>query len=286
MESLRKYSLIACVTFLLLANFFIWNIVRSSDSSELRVYFLDVGQGDAIFIKSPSGNKMLIDAGASTAALNELSKILPFNEKKIEVILQTHPDKDHVGGFIPILDRFAVDFIIESGVKADTRVFNDLEILSENSSAKRIIAQRGMLVNLGEGVVLLILFPDRDVSGLNSNDASIVAKLYYGRTTFVLTGDSPIKIEDYLVSLDGNILKSDVLKVGHHGSKTSTSETFVEMVNPQYAVIQAGAGNSYGHPHEEVLEFLKNSKAEILGTYNLGTILIKSDGRELEIESQ
>jgi len=281
---LNKYFKPAVVGFLLFVNLFIFYTVRASNSSELQVYFLDVGQGDAIFIKSPSGNKMLIDAGAGGAALSELSKILSFNERKIEVMLQTHPDNDHVGGFIPILDRFAVDYIIESGVKADTRVFNDLEILSEHSSAKRITARRGMLVKLGQGAVLIVLFPDRDVSGLNSNDASIVAKLYYGETTFLLTGDAPLKIEDYLVSLDQKILKSDVLKVGHHGSRTSSSESFISSVGAKYAVIQAGAGNSYGHPHEEVLEFLKNSRAEILGTYDHGTILIKSDGENLSIE--
>lgn len=264
-----------------MVNLFIWDSVSSHDPT-LRVYFLDVGQGDAILIKSPVGNKMLIDAGAGSAILEILPKTLSFHERKIEVLLVTHPDTDHIGGFVPILERFEADFIVESGAIHPTRVVENFNRLVEKSSAERVIAERGMSIDLGGGAVFVVLFPDRDVSGLNPNDASVVGKLFFGENSFMLTGDAPIKIEEYLVFLDGENLKSDILKVGHHGSKTSTSESFVKAVQPDIAVIQAGRDNKYGHPHKEVLEILENSKVKTLGNYDLGTILFKSDGRTLK----
>ncbi len=277
-----KYHWFLTLGFLAVSNLFIWNFVWSSDSS-LRVYFLDVGQGDAILIKSPSGNKMLIDAGQGGAVLDSLSKSLPFHDRKIEVLLVTHSDADHIGGFIPILERFETDLIIESGVAHPTRIVDNFNYLAEESPAKRIVAERGMFVDLGGGAVFVVLFPDRDVSGLNPNDASIVGKLFFGENSFMLTGDAPIKIEEYLVFLDGEILKSDVLKVGHHGSKTSTSDSFVKAVRPDIAVIQAGRDNKYGHPHKEVLETLQNNGVKTLGNYDLGTILFRSDGRTIKV---
>ena len=128
---------------------------------------------------------------------------------------------------------------------------------------------------------LNILFPDRDNEDWETNTASIVTKLTYGDTSFLLTGDSPIAIEKYLSMIDGKNLKSDVLKAGHHGSRTSTSESFASLVSPEYAVISAGKDNRYGHPHKEVLDILEKIKATILKTYELGTISFSSDGEKI-----
>ena len=123
-----------------------------------------------------------------------------------------------------------------------------------------------------------ILFPDRDTDEWETNTASIVAKLVYGNNSFLLTGDSPTAIENYLSMIDGRNLKSDVLKAGHHGSRTSTSESFANLVSPEYAVISAGKNNQYGHPHKEVLDILEKIKSVILKTYENGTISFSSDG--------
>lgn len=281
---IRKNIKIFAAVLLLLTNLFIWNVIWAESGSSLSVYFLDVGQGDSILIESPSGNQMIIDAGQNRKALEEISKILPFHDKKIDVILATHPDADHIGGFPAIFDKFEVDFVIEPGVKAETRIFDDFENSILKSKAQRIIAQRGMKIDLGRGAELVILFPDRDISGLNPNDASIIAKLYFGETSFMLTGDASQKMENYLSLLDDNVLDSDVLKVGHHGSNTSSAESFVNLVSPKYAIIQAGKDNKYGHPHSEILDILDKSQAKILGTYESGTILIKSDGENLDVD--
>src|SRR3989338_1188488 len=129
-----------------------------------------------------------------------------------------------------------------------------------------------MVINFGDGVKLQILFPNQDVSKWETNDASIVAKLVYGDKSFLLTGDSPIKTENILLKLNPDILDSDVLKAGHHGSRTSTSLVYVKAVSPEYTVISAGKDNTYGHPHKEVLNILSNLGVKIVSTIDSGTI--------------
>lgn len=279
-ENLKQYFLLG----LFVLNIFIWFIVFDKNDNKLMVAFLDIGQGDAIFIEAPNGNQILIDGGPNKSVLRELNKIMPFYDRSIDVIIATHPDKDHIGGLPEIIDRYSVDFVVESGAKNDTGVSLAFENAILQNHIKQIFAKRGMRVNLGRGVFLNILFPDRSVSEVESNTASIVAQLVYGNTKFMLTGDSPKTIENYLVMLDSEKLKSDVLKVGHHGSKTSSSEMFLGLVSPKYSVISAGTGNSYGHPHKEVIDILNQFASNILNTQNSGTIIFKSDGENIFVK--
>ena len=151
----------------------------------------------------------------------------------------------------------------------------------KEKNVTRIELRRGMRIVLDHGVVFDVLFPDRDPHGMETNDASVVGRLTYGDTSFLFTGDAPIKIEEYLTMLDVRSLDADVLKVGHHGSKTSTGNRFVGAVSPRYAVISAGKDNSYGHPHQEVLEVLAAHDLEVLVTAQEGTIVFESDGTNL-----
>ncbi|MEK7642444.1 MAG: MBL fold metallo-hydrolase, partial [Patescibacteria group bacterium] len=242
----------------------LYALFKEARSNILTVTFLNIGQGDAVFIEAPSGNQMLIDSGPGRSILRELSKVMPFYDRSIDVVLATHPDADHIGGLPDVLGRYKIDWFVESGVESDTGLYQELESRIMNyelsNKTKKILARRGMVVDLGGGAILQILFPDRDPRGMETNTASIVARLVYGESEFLLTGDSPINIESYLVSLDclkcPLALHSDVLKAGHHGSKTSTSQRFVSLVSPQYVVISAGKDNKYGHPHQEVLDTL------------------------------
>ena len=140
-------------------------------------------------------------------------------------------------------------------------------------------ARRGQTFDLGDGVKLMVLFPDTDPTEFESNTASIVTRLVYGDTAFMLTGDSPKSIEEYLVLVEGEHLQSDVLKAGHHGSRTSTSELFLAEVDPDYAVISAGKDNSYGHPHVEVTDALFNYGVETFSTADSGHVVFWSDGK-------
>jgi len=263
----------------------------------LTVAFLNIGQGDAIFIEAPSGNQILIDGGPGKSVLRELSKVMPFYDRSIDVVLATHADQDHIGGIPDVLQKYKVDIFMETGVAGESSSYKELEKIVEEKSQgltfrnskggtlKKILARRGMAVDLGDGVVLQILFPDRDPSGMETNTSSIIARLVYGKNEFMFTGDSPKAIESYLVSLQSQsrtlVLQSDVLKAGHHGSKTSTSLEFVTAVSPEYVVISAGKDNRYGHPNQEVLDIFTNFGSQILRTDEQGRIVFKSDGTNL-----
>jgi len=285
MQSLKINIRWYLLAILLFANFFIWNaIFIETRNGILTVVFLDAGQGDAIFIEAPNGNQVLIDGGPNKSVLRQLSKVMPFYDRSIDIIIATHSDKDHIGGLPDVLQRYTVDFILESGAKNDTGISRAFESAILQNKIKRIFAKRGMAIMLDDDVFLNILFPDRDVSEVESNTASIVAQLVYKNTEFMFTGDSPKTIEEYLVFLDGEKLRSDVLKVGHHGSKTSSSESFVGYVSPEYAIISAGADNSYGHPHKEVVEILNQFGSAILNTKDNGAIIFKSDGENIVVK--
>ncbi|MBL8158194.1 MBL fold metallo-hydrolase [bacterium] len=256
------------------------SLVRGMRTPELRVSFLDVGQGDAIFIEAPGGRQMLIDGGKNRSVIRQLATVMPWYDRTIDVVLATHPDADHIGGLPDVFKRYRVGLVIESSVRdeegADAQAF---EKAAAAEGAERLVAERGQVIDVGEGARLEILFPDRSVPGIETNTGSIVARLVYGETAFMLTGDSPKEIEDYLVRLDGKILESSVLKAGHHGSRTSSSFAFVGFVSPEYAVYSRGCDNSYGHPHDEVKEMFAKHGVPTLDTCEDGSITFVSDGK-------
>ncbi len=258
---------------------FVWHAVLASDGrGKLRVAFLNVGQGDAIYIEAPNGNRVLIDGGKGRAILEGLGKMMPFSDRSIDVVIATHPDLDHIGGLPEVFARYDVGMFIEPGI-ADGGADNEaLHEAVRDEGLVPVTARRGMTLALDEGVTLEILFPDRDASGLEANMASVVTYLAYGESKFLFTGDSPIAIEQYLASVYGTVLKSDVLKLGHHGSKTSTSDVWLGFVDPDYGIISAGCDNSYGHPHHEVVDRLKRFEVQALTTCDEGTIVFESDG--------
>lgn len=286
MEKRIKIRLAVLIILVLACLFSFYFYQKEDRGGVLKVAFLNIGQGDAIFIESPNGNQMLIDGGPDRSVLRELSSIMPFYDKSIDVVIATHADQDHVGGLPDVLKKYNVSIFMEPGVPGPSSSYEEVEKIVESmgktGKIKKMLARRGMTVDLGNEAKLKILFPDRDPSGMDTNTASIVAKLVYGGNEFLLTGDSPTAIEHYLVSLGG--LESDVLKAGHHGSRTSSSDEFVTAVSPEYAVISAGKNNKYGHPHQEVLDILKNHQVQILSTAEHGRIIFKSDGEELKIK--
>lgn len=251
------------------------------DPTLLCVVFLDVGQGDAIFIKSPSSKKMLIDAGRDSSVLRQLGAVMNFSDREIDYVVATHPDADHVGGLPVVFDRFDILEVIRTENESETDVWESVESKIEEEGATVHFARRGQRYDLGANVYIEILFPDIDPQELESNTSSIVAKLTYKETTFMLAGDSPKSIEEYLVLVEGENLESDVLKVGHHGSRTSTSELFLAEVNPSYAIVSAGKDNSYGHPHLEVTDALFNFGVKTLNTAEVGNVVFWSDGKEV-----
>jgi competence protein ComEC len=222
-------------------------VVREDAHGILTVSFLNVGQGDAIFIRAPSGRMVLIDGGPDASVLRELGRVLPWYSHSIDVVIPTHPDLDHISGLIDVLDRYHVSHIVQSSVEGNTPQWHTLEnkIVDAQSRGSDVhTALRGEVVDLGGGAYLEILSPDRNVPHVATNEGCVVTRLVYGHTSFMLPCDAPQDIENYLVSLDGSTslttgghhLHSDVLKAGHHGSRTSSALAFVGYVSPSYVL--------------------------------------------------
>jgi competence protein ComEC len=281
-EKIKKQFKYYFLGLLFLAAVFVWYAVFSEERKGLEIDFLDVGQGDAIFIQAPNGNQVLLDAGPNKKVLSELSKVMPFYDHSIDLAVESHPDNDHIAGFIDAFKRYDIGAIMESGVEVDTPVYQELEKTIKDKNIQKILAKRGMRINLGDGIYIDILLPVINNPNFSPHDGMVVLKLNYDKNSFLLTGDMETKIENYLISIDNN-LKSDVLKIGHHGSKTSTSENLLGYVNPDYAIISVGKDNKYGHPNQEVLDRLNQFKITILRTDESGTIKIKSNGENLQI---
>jgi competence protein ComEC len=258
----------------------IWYAVAWEDRGGiLTVSFLDVGQGDSIFIDAPSGRQVLIDGGAASSVLRELARVMPWYDRTIDVMIPTHPDTDHIGGLIDVLARYKIATIIHSSVEGDTKVAQALTDAMKQEGARQIVARRGQVVDLGGGAYLEILSPDRLVPHVATNDGCIVARLVYGATAFMLSCDAPDNVEEYLVYEDGVGLRSDVLKAGHHGSKHSSSPLFLGYVGPRFGVFSRGCNNRYGHPAPEVVQRFNDFGIPMLDTCKDGTITFISDGK-------
>jgi competence protein ComEC len=263
---------------LLLVLFFLINLSFNLPNGNLKIAFLDIGQGDAIFIQSPDGNQIIFDGGVGDNISSVLPKQMSFFDRSLDMLVVTNPDKDHFEGFIKLLGDYTVPLIILPPVIADNNpVFVELLKKAENKGLQKIIAIKGQRIDIGGGAYIDILFPDRDLKYVSENEGSIIAKLVYKNTSVLLTGDTTSNIEKYLLNY-GFDVDADILKVAHHGSKTSSAEEFIKAVSPDVAVISAGQNNSYGHPHKEVLDIFEKSKVPVLGTYNEGSIMFESDG--------
>lgn len=255
---------------------FVWSVPTHRG---LSVSFLDVGQGDAIFIQSPTGTQILLDGGPDGSVLRELSKKMPFWDRTIDAVIESHPDKDHIAGLVEVMKRYDVGTFLEPGIENDTAPTVALaKAVREEKGIEDVRARRGMRLILGGGAYADVLFPDRDVDTIETNTGSIVMKVVYGDTSFFLSGDSPQAVEKYLTALDGEKLKSSVLKAGHHGSKNSSAEEFVTAVAPEYVVYSRGCDNTYGHPAFEVKALMKKLKIPTHDTCEEGAITFQSDG--------
>ncbi|MCH8741514.1 MBL fold metallo-hydrolase [Patescibacteria group bacterium] len=252
----------------------------------LEVTFFDVGQGDSIFIETPQGHQILIDGGPSSIILEKLAEEMPFWDRTIDLIILTHPEHDHLAGLLQVLERYKVDYILWTGIVRDTNENKEWRKLIEEEGAEIKIVQAGQEIRLGEGIYFDILNPFENLEGKefkNSNNTSIISLLVFNQNSFLFTGDAYKSVEKKIIGADAN-LKTDVLKVGHHGSKTSTSEEFIEQILPKIAVISVGKSNRYGHPHQETLAILKEYGIRVLRTDEEGDIKIISDGANLKIK--
>lgn len=259
----------------------IFVFIENAPNKFLKVNFLDVGQGDAIFIETLNKKQMLIDGGPGLGVLERLGKVMPFYDRYIDVVLLSHPEQDHISGLIEVLKRYDVGAVVMSGIVRDTEQYKEFMGLIDDKKIPVYIAQAGEVIDFGNNINFNILYPFESMEGKklsDSNNYSVVGKLIYKNFSTLFTGDMEKSVENKLIKAKID-LTADILKIAHHGSKTSTSEEFLKAVNALMAVIEVGKDNSYGHPHPDVMNRLKNLL--VLQTAQEGTIQILTDGEKI-----
>src|SRR3989344_2993660 len=236
-------------------------------TAQICVAFLDMGQGDAIYIRSPSGKSMLVDGGRDASVLRQLDMVVPREDSSLTAVV----------------DHYRPQEFLTIKSEKSTGATEQLDAMIIDKNVNRVVLQSGDVYDLGAGVLVSVLYPFQDIEAEDSNEESIVLMVTYGESRFLLTGDAPMLVEHMLVRTYGDTLRADVLKAGHHGSKTSSSAYFLAAVDPAVTVISAGKDNSYGHPHEPVIAALLGAGTQILSTIENSTIITESDGQKITV---
>jgi len=265
-----------------------WMGAAATPDGRLHVVFFDVGQGDAIFIQTPGGHQALIDGGPSPAVIADaVGRRMPFWDRSIDLVIMTHANEDHLAGLIPILERYRVDHAIESGYPQTTASYLQWRDLVRERGTNVQVARAGMDIHLGDGVWLEVLNPPQPLlQGTNADDNNncVVVRLTYGDTSFLLTGDIEADVEGRLAARSR--VQAQVLKLAHHGSKSSTVPAFLTAVHPWAAVISVGADNRFGHPSDEVIARVAEAGVPIFRTDEHGDIEFISDGRRQWVRTE
>lgn len=271
---------------LFLGTIFLWQEVAKFSSHNLRVYFFDVGQGDGAYIRTPENQDILIDGGPSSAILTRLGEKMPFFDRKIELIILSHPQADHLSGIVDVLNRYQVDKIIWTKATCETGACQEFR---EKIAAKNVAEEKAVVgdkINFGS-INIKFLYPFADMEGKKLKDlnySTIVAQIFYSNNSFLFTGDISQDIEKQLLNTK-IVQRADVLKVAHHGSKYSSSPVFLKSIQPEYAIISIGE-NSYGHPASQTLQNLESAGAKIFRTDQDGDIECESTGEKINCQKE
>jgi competence protein ComEC len=285
---------------LILGNIFAFQILLPiSSPGYLKTVFLDVGQGDSIFIELPSKNllgkklQILIDGGPNPWTSEKISKLMPFFDRKIDLLILTHPHQDHLNGLFEVINDWEIGKAIlvnflPNDFKEKESYLNFKNLLQKNH-IETLFVKRGDKINLDNLAHLFILWPEENFESENTDENGIVLKLSFGEIDFLFCADIPKKIERLLLAKEISLknekfsLESEILKIAHHGSKTSSSKEFLEIVRPQVAIISVGKDNPFGHPRLEVLKRLEEMNIISFRTDLFGSIEVLSDGKGYQI---
>ncbi|MFG3434185.1 MBL fold metallo-hydrolase [Lysinibacillus fusiformis] len=240
---------------------------------EMRVHFIDVGQGDSILIESPNGKTMLIDGGVKGAGQQVVSYLKELGVNKLDQVVATHPDADHIGGLIPVLQTIPIEQFYDSGKVHTSQTFEEMLMAIDQKNIPYYVPKTGDFIEFDKDVTVKVLNANEHAT--DNNDASIVLKVVYGNVSFLLTGDAGIALEKEMMQND---VTATILKAGHHGSNTSSSEEFIRAVKPEVTILSYGEDNKYGHPHAEVVDRLQAMGSNIYATAESGTIIVATDG--------
>ena len=249
-------------------------------SANVTIKFIDVGQGEAILIALPE-KTMLIDAGPTGSAPKIAQVLQELGRDKIDYLVATHPDEDHIGGMADVISNTQIGTIYAPNKTNNTATYRKFLAAIQNNNLQITLAEAGTIIDQTDDYKLEILWPKKDANFPDTNDYSIIIKLTVGNKTFLFTGDAPTS-----AILDSNPGHIDVLKVSHHGSRTGTTEQLVRKLSPTYAVVSYAVDNSYGHPMQSVLNALRKHSVEVWGTGANGTITITCDGTDIDISGE
>jgi len=253
----------------------------AASSVELKVHYIDVGQGDAIFIELPDGKTMLIDAGEREYGDTVTAYIKKLGRSQIDYLVATHPHSDHIGGMAQVIRSFHTDRLYMPDADTDTQTYEEFLSAVKHAGLEVVTAKAGVCLFNQNGLSAFILAPNGD-SYEDLNNYSTVIRLCYGSISFLFMGDAE-ELSEKEIKAE---VASDVLKVGHHGSASSTGEAFLKKVSPKFAVISVGAGNDYGHPAASTLKKLHESGAKIYRTDLNGNIVITTDGKNIRVSAE
>ena len=277
----KKYTVILTIIFMILAGAFelFQGTVAITPGEDLKVHFLDVGQGDSIFIELPTNETILIDASIKDASDKIINYLKEEKVSKIDYVFATHPHSDHIGGMSAVIKAFDIGQIYMPKAVTTTKTYENLLLTIKDKNLKIKTAKAGNTIIDTDDLKLVVLAPNQD-SYESLNNYSIVLKLTYKEKSFLFTGDAETLSEK---EITGDV-EADVLKVGHHGSRTSTSQAFLNKVNPSYAVISVGLNNDYKHPHQEVIDRLEKKNIKIYRTDQNGDIMFTTDGYNIDVK--
>ncbi|MSQ40782.1 MAG: MBL fold metallo-hydrolase [Dehalococcoidia bacterium] len=271
---------------LVLARVFVWGAVLPPTDGRLHFTVLDIGQGDAILIQSPEGHRVLIDGGPDPRLLlDHLSTLLPLGARRLDVVVLTHPDADHLDGLLGLPGEYPVGAVLDPETPTDSPNYDRWREELQQRGVQVLTARDGMQGRLGDLTMGVLHPPEPLLQGTNrdTNNNGVVLLIRYRRASLLLPGEIEETAETYLLR-HAPELGSTVLKVAHHGSATSTTEAFLEATSPSVAVISVGADNSYGHPNAQVLARLKERVAYVLETAERGTMELVTDGMTLWVK--
>ncbi len=303
MKVTRKQILlyILFIALLLFAYFFILQVTKyvdskvtrvdqKSNSNSTKITFLDIGQGDATFIEFSNKQQILIDCAKDSRILEALGRAMPFYDRNIDFLVITHPDLDHYGGCIDVLQRFQINTIVYTDASKDNQFFDAFtqEIKNERQhGAIYTTIDKEQIWNIAS-TTIHFLFPNAplETTKMEGNNTSIIIKLTQGDQDILLTGDAEKELESYLIKMYGTLLDVEVLKVGHHGSDTSSIQPFLEATSPDFAIISAGSENKYGHPTPRVLKRLQNMGAQIWRTDTQGDIIATINEQSINVKNR
>lgn len=286
----KKAQLLTIIIFGIIAIFsaYFGNDIISTNvgtpTGVLEISYLDVGQGDAVYIKVNDFD-ILIDAGPKSDSDKLMQQLEEKNIDDFEIVIATHPHEDHIGGMTKVFEKYDVKSFYMPKATNTTKTFENMMKAVSNEGLNVNVIKEGTSFELGEGARIDVYSPIQE-SYDDLNDYSPIMKLTYGNKAFIFTGDAEKVAEEEVVKKYANELKADVIKFGHHGSSTSSTKEFIEAISPKYGIISCGLDNSYGHPHRETLNIIEKMGIEAYRTDKEGQITITSDGNNIEIETQ